>query len=952
VYGIQNAQRGAAQLVIGTGTTTYVEKILLCAPVLEPVDPPRATTMAFWDPGGRDTDDHVGEAAEIVVAVSGPQGPRRATVPARRLRIEAVIGLFLQARSVPDRHPAVDFWIAATEIALRMVARGHLLPGVSPGGSDAWRVGPFDADGITYVRRLAAAMPVTARAVPLVTGDEQLLLPDPEALLRSYLDAVADALPRTPAAAWLAGGDAFALAAPQRVPQLESWARDLATGVDAGVGVALRLAPAGDDYAVAPFRAIVWLRSLSDPAVVAPATAVFEGAAAGFDEYARVDAVRAVRAAAAVWPVLQRLLESAVPDELELFDDEVGDLLDGAADRLAAAGVDVHWDPTLSQELGVRALIGSGPLWPDDVAAYFASAPALPMSWQLLIGPEPLDEAEHAGIAAHPRPLVRMRETWQLVPPELARRARERAITMVPAYDGLRRLLIGQTTVAGEIVPAHADGWLGELVAMIRDPDDGHEPLAAPDGLRADLRDYQLRGLRWLERMSGLRLGGCLADDMGLGKTLMLIALHLRRQQDPATAGPTLVVCPASLLGNWEREIGRFAPGTAVYRFHGARRSLDGVREGFLLTTYATMRMDAGVLGERRWRLVVADEAQQVKNRTSDTARALRRIPADVRLALTGTPVENDVSDLWAILDWTTPGLLGTAGEFRAEWGRPAATTERVDAGRLLGRIARPFLLRRRKSDPGVLSELPPKTETDQLVSLTPEQATLYTRAVDEIMGTIRGTGPGIARHGLILKLLTALKQICNHPAHYLRETDGVLTGRSGKLALLDDLLDTVQAEGGAALVFTQYVVMARLLLRHLTERGVPALLLHGGTPVAVREQLVRRFERGEAPVFLLSLKAAGVGLNLTRADHVIHYDRWWNPAVEQQATDRAYRMGQTRPVQVHRMICEGTLEDRIAALLESKRGLADAVLAEGEAALTTLSDAELAAMVRLGDHR
>ncbi len=441
--------------------------------------------------------------------------------------------------------------------------------------------------------------------------------------------------------------------------------------------------------------------------------------------------------------------------------------------------------------------------------------------------------------------------------------------------------------------------------------------------------------------MTALGLGGCLADDMGLGKTITLIALHLHRQP----AGPTLVVCPASLLGNWEREIRRFAPGTPVLRFHGSSRSL--ADEGFVLTTYGTMRLDAHRLAAHRWGLVVADEAQHVKNPLSGTAKGLRTIPAAARVALTGTPVENNLSELWSILDWTTPGLLGSLGAFRRRWAEPIEARRDAAAADRLARLVRPFLLRRHKSDPGIAPELPPKTETDQPVGLTHEQAALYEAVVRETLAQIRAAS-GMARRGLVMKLLTALKQICNHPAQYLKETKPQLAGRSGKLDLLDELVATITAEDGAVLVFTQYVAMARLLERHLRERGLQTQLLHGGTPVPQREEMVRRFQDGEAPIFLLSLKAAGTGLNLTRADHVIHYDRWWNPAVEEQATDRAYRIGQTRPVQVHRMIAEGTIEDRIAEMLRSKRELADAVLASGDAALTELSDADLAELVTL----
>jgi SNF2 family DNA or RNA helicase len=677
--------------------------------------------------------------------------------------------------------------------------------------------------------------------------------------------------------------------------------------------------------------------------------------AAGFGARARIDAIVAVRRAAHVWQPLQRLLHRAVPDVLDLDDDEVVQLLGDAAAKLAAAGVEVHWPKELARELTAEAVVGRTQAPPSDLGSFFGGDALLTFDWQLALGGAALTDAEMDALAESHRPVVRLRDQWVLVDPELARKARERELKPLTAVEALGAALTSSAEVDGESVQVTAGGWLEELRRRIADPDDGREPVPQPAALDATLRDYQLRGLRWLSRMTSLGLGACLADDMGLGKTITLIALHLHRQQDPATAGPTLVVCPASLLGNWEREIERFAPGTPVVRYHGAGRALDPEQvgdAGFVVTTYGTMRLDAdrlvppGEWADRGWGLVVADEAQHVKNPLSSTAAALRTIGARGRVALTGTPVENNLSELWAILDWTTPGLLGSLRGFR-RWARPVEAGSDPEAAERLARLVRPFLLRRRKSDPGIAPELPPKTETDRPVGLTAEQAGLYEAVVREHLARI-AESEGIERRGLVLKLLTALKQVCNHPAQYLKEITPQLGGRSGKLDALDELVGTIVAEDGAVLVFTQYVSMARLLERHLGDRGVASQLLHGGTPVAKREQLVERFTAGEVPVFLLSLKAAGTGLNLTRADHVIHYDRWWNPAVEDQATDRAYRIGQTKPVQVHRLVTEGTVEDRIAEMLTAKRALADAVLRSGEAALTELTDAELADLVAL----
>ncbi|MGA5313538.1 SNF2-related protein [Streptomyces pseudogriseolus] len=953
-----------------------------CAAVFEPGDPARTGRIAFWDPAGN-TPPAVpgGEYGEADLVV--PDGDEFAvrTVPVVRLSPAHALPALLHARRAatapvatepaPAPHPATVFWGAVTALALHLVARERLLPGVSPAGYDTWRAGPFDAGDIARVRALADAAPGEAVAVPGT---------DPALLVRAFLDAVADTLPRTPAAELATGRAAFAATAPQHVPQLRAWAEEISAGLDSGVRMSLRVeltdAPAADpDVTNAPVapnvtavpaapqdappprpprpRLVPRAHSLADPTLSLDADELFARADHALGPRAQADMVLAVRRAATVWQPLERLLP--VPTALDLTDDELRDLLGGAAGRLAGHGIHVTWPETSAGALTVRAVAGADRVPPADLRSFFGGDGTVGLRWRLELDGEPLTDQEAAAVAGGGA-VVRLRGRWILIDAGVARKARERRLPPLTAIEALAVALTGHTDIGGERVRVAPSAWLDALRRALADPDGGEGPVEQPARLTATLRDYQLRGLRWMDRMTSLGLGGCLADDMGLGKTIQLISLHLLRQERPEDRGPTLVVCPASLLGNWEREVGRFAPGTPVRRFHGPGRTLDGAGEGFVLTTYGTMRLDAGRLGAHRWGLVVADEAQHVKNPHSSTAKALRLIGARARVALTGTPVENNLSELWAVLDWTTPGLLGTHGAFRRRWSAPIEAERHLAAegegeqhtARLLAELVRPFLLRRRKTDPGIAPELPPKTETDRPVALTAEQERLYRTQVETVMGEIRAGAGGIARSGLVLKLLTGLKQICNHPAQFLKEEDAPLTGRSGKLELLDELLGTITAEGGAVLVFTQYVTMARLVERHLRDRGTPAALLHGGTPVARREELVRRFQDGGFPVFLLSLKAAGTGLNLTRADHVVHYDRWWNPAVEAQATDRAHRIGQTRPVQVHRLIAEGTVEDRIAALLETKKELADAVLGSGEQALTELTNDELANLVEL----
>ncbi|QES18108.1 ATP-dependent helicase [Streptomyces venezuelae] len=997
------------------GSDDSARELTLFSAVFLPADPPRAGRIAFWSPDDDALPDGAPANAELTV-VDG-DSLRPVTVPAHALSVREALPLLARARFADSASPSAAFWGAASLLALDLVARGLLLPGVTPGDHDAWRAGPLGPEELARLRTLAASMPPSAHAVPLsavtlttgpdspepvssrpVSSGEPLLLPEPEALLRAFTDAVADTLPRTPAASLAAGGPAFAADAPQSIPEQRPWAADVAAGHDAGVRLSLRLELPGftAEASEAPaFRAVLQLHGVADPTLVADAAEVWAGSgttAGAFGPRARIDALLALRRASRAWPPLAPLLTAAVPDTVELADEEVAELLGPAARALAATGVQVHWPRELADRLTAQAVIGpsatagegngtghgigdapdAGHGVPDgnpsdtpdgahgpvggSLPSFLSADALLAFNWRFAVGGHELTRAELDRLAEAGRPLVRLRDRWVLVDPAEVLRARAQQDRKVTPVDALAAVLTGTTEVDGRAVEVAASGWLERLRERIADPEGGRPEIAQPAALAANLRDYQLRGLDWLHRMTSLGLGGCLADDMGLGKTITVIALHLHRQSDPASAGPTLVVCPTSLMGNWQREIEKFAPGTRVRRFHGAARDLEGVADGdFVLTTYGTMRLDTERLAGRSWGLLVADEAQHVKNPYSATARALRTIGARARVALSGTPVENNLSELWAILDWTTPGLLGSLGAFRTRFAAAVEGGGNPAAAERLGALVRPFLLRRRKSDPGIAPELPPKTETDRAVSLTPEQAGLYEAVVRETLESIAGA-QGMERRGLVVKLLTGLKQICNHPAQYLKEDRPTIEGRSGKLELLDELLDTILAEGASTLVFTQYVGMARLLETHLAARGVRTQFLHGGTPVAEREAMVARFQDGEVPVFLLSLKAAGTGLNLTRAEHVVHYDRWWNPAVEAQATDRAYRIGQDRPVQVHRLIAEGTIEDRIAAMLDRKRELADAVLGTGGDAppeLTELTDAELAELVRLrGDGR
>jgi SNF2 family DNA or RNA helicase len=492
-------------------------------------------------------------------------------------------------------------------------------------------------------------------------------------------------------------------------------------------------------------------------------------------------------------------------------------------------------------------------------------------------------------------------------------------------------------------VDASAVPWLSSLL------DDAlHatiEPIATPAGFDGELRPYQQRGTGWLAFLGRLGLGACLADDMGLGKTAQLIATLLA---DPVE-GSTLVVCPVSVLGNWERELARFAPSLDVQTHHGAGRdkaALDG--HDVVLTTYSLVTRDVTELAAIDWGRLVLDEAQQIKNPGAAQTKAVGQLRARRRIALTGTPVENRLSELWSIMQVLNPGLLGSARSFRERFALPIERDHDAEATELLRRATGPFVLRRLKTDRSIITDLPDKIETVDRCPLTREQATLYQAVVDDLLASA-DEAEGIDRRGIVLAGLLRLKQVCNHPAHF--QADGSpLHGRSGKLTRAEELLEEILEEGDKVLCFTQFRAWGELLAPYLQRRfGTEALWLHGGVRRPARDEMVRSFEDPEGPqLFLISLKAGGTGLNLTAASHVIHLDRWWNPAVEDQATDRAYRIGQRRTVQVHKLVTLGTVEERIDEMITRKRELAQRVVGTGEAWLTELSTDELRDLIAL----
>jgi non-specific serine/threonine protein kinase len=523
-------------------------------------------------------------------------------------------------------------------------------------------------------------------------------------------------------------------------------------------------------------------------------------------------------------------------------------------------------------------------------------------------------------------------------------------------HDDPAEVISDQNRSWSEVV---AGDWLAEALARLRDPSQAaNNVLTTHPNLKTDLRHYQQTGVQWLWFMKELGLGACLADDMGLGKTIQILALLLHFQRNHTTKSPSLLVVPASLMANWRAEAARFAPDLQICFAHPAETPSDGLVKlaskvkdkssevDLVVTTYG-MILRLAWLKEVRWYSVILDEAQAIKNPASRQTRSVKELRSDWRVVLTGTPVENHLSDLWSIFDFLNPGLLGSTADF-SRYSKNLRQSDPPDYGPLRT-LVRPYILRRLKSDKNIIKDLPDKTELRAFCGLSRRQAALYQRSVDELARKIDEVD-GIQRRGLILAYLTRFKQICNHPSQWIGDRS-FAPEDSGKFNRLKDLCEEVSIRQEKTLVFTQFREMTEPLFEFLTTVfGQSGQILHGGTPVKERRKLVESFQREDGPpFFILSLKAGGSGLNLTQASHVIHFDRWWNPAVENQATDRAYRIGQRRNVLVHKFICRGTVEEKIDKLIEEKRGMAEQFLSdEGVALLTEMKNDELLRFVSL----
>jgi superfamily II DNA or RNA helicase len=899
-------------------------------------------------------------------------------------------------RDVITSGASIAYLAAVARFAAGLAERGRVLPVLvaEDGGYAArWRPVLAGVDA-QRARDLAEAMPPVCRAASGTDAGQE-----PGELLTAAVAALADATARTrlPAALLpprrgrspvripiseryvvaLTSTDArIQVQTPQDEAEAAALAGELGEWLDGArmpagpVRTCFRLREPADAAAAGqPWRVEFTLQSAGDPSLMVSAADVWLGTTGtdigGGDPVEQL--LTGLGGAARLFPELASALREAAPCAVPLDTSGAFRFLKQTGPLLAGAGFGVLLpDWVRKARLGLKLTTRTKRASSGGSASpgKFGMADLVDFRYDLAVGDQSLDAGELAELARMKIPLVRLRGQWvELDEAHLTAALKflesNKPGTMLAA-DALAAGLGLREQQEDPAVPlaVDADGWLGDLLSG--QADQRLRPVPTPAGFTGTLRPYQERGLAWLSFLGELGLGGILADDMGLGKTVQLLSLIAANP-----GGPTLLICPMSLVGNWQREAAKFTPDLRVHVHHGADR-LEGdeltavlADSDMVISTYGVATRDRAALSQVHWARVVCDEAQNIKNHATRQAQAVRSIPAATRIALTGTPVENRLSELWSIMDFTNPGLLGPAEKFRQKYAIPVERQGDADAADALKRLTRPFCLRRLKTDRSIITDLPEKQEMKIWCNLTAEQASLYQATVDDMLAQIEAAEAesgeqSMSRRGLVLATMAKLKQVCNHPAHLLGDGSR-LPGRSGKLARLEEICDEIVAEAqdgepSKVLCFTQYAEFGRMLQPHLAARlGCPVLFLHGGTAKSQRDAMVASFaELDEPAIFLLSLKAGGTGLNLTAANHVIHVDRWWNPAVEDQATDRAFRIGQRKNVQVRKFVCVGTLEERIDAMIEEKKALADRIVGTGEGWLTELSVADLRAVLTL----
>ncbi len=738
-------------------------------------------------------------------------------------------------------------------------------------------------------------------------------------------------------------------------PQVREWADSLKAVTAQPWRLFMRVEePAGDENV---WRLSLHLQSTQDPSLVIPAERVWSPGTAERAWFDRTNTnprrymLRILGRLAARVPAIEESLETPFPCECTLDADALFDFLQNHVTSIIDQGIQVQLPSAWGQlsdrpRLSVRAAVHDRKAFAPE--GQMSLSDLLDVDWSVALGGDILTPEELAALAELKTPLTNLRGRWVVIYRDEVEKITA-ALRKMPKKIARREALLSSLRQDYNDAPLSAvtgSPWLDSVRALLT----GAAPLEEmeePEGFRGRLRPYQAKGLTWLARLIRLGMGACLADDMGLGKTVQTLAL-IRNLRVRGERRPILLICPTSVMENWRREADKFTPGMRVRIHHGMKRGKAGafangaLDETLLVSSYSLLRRDSALFSKIEWAGIILDEEQNIKNPDTRQSRAARSLKADWHVALTGTPVENHVGDMWSLMEFLMPGLMPNRARFAREILRPVQAGEKKAIDRVR-RMTAPFILRRLKTDKEIIGDLPEKIETKEYCALCLEQAGLYGAVAATLAKGIEGT-EGIRRKGLVLSAITSLKQICDHPLLYLKDKSDY-KNRSGKMARLAEIAEEMLAAGDRALIFTQYAEMGAILKKFLQEMfGREALFLHGGVPREKRDEMVRRFQedKNAPPFFILSLKAGGTGLNLTRANHVVMFDRWWNPAAEQQAVDRAYRIGQRDNVQVHYFCCRGTLEEKIEALIESKKELASRLIATGESWLAEMNDSDI----------
>lgn len=866
------------------------------------------------------------------------------------------------------------YWATAMRFAATLVQRGQLLPGLLREGSGftgRWTPLVTGPDTARF-EALAKAIPSVARCLTSDSEDREPCAPAATALL-SFTGFIVDALLRTSAPQrrgndsvhdrWqtaLTSADASVAGTSSELDalsnQIEEWQRPVLVAALAPFRLSFRLHEPEQDSDYWQVRYL--LQGTKDPSLLVPADDAWNPKSKSAKAFGadpgdiREHLLASLGQAAAICPRVDASLKQPAPAGYSVETGGAYQFLRETAGALEQSGFGVMlpswWTRQGAQtRLQAQARVKS----PASSSSGLTLDTLVQFDWQLALGGEVISRAELTALARMKEPLVKLRGQWVEVDAAQIQAALDflkRNPERQASVRDVMRMAIGVEDKAGplEIRGVTANGSVGALLDQLEGRTSFAERVQ-PEALQGNLRPYQLRGYSWLHFLKGLGLGACLADDMGLGKTIQTLAL-LQSDRSLGEHRPVLLVCPTSVVNNWRKEAARFTPDLPVLVHHGSTRTRGAsfqnaaAEHAIVISSYALLHRDAETLSRVDWAGVILDEAQNVKNAETKQARAARSLPGGYRIALTGTPVENNVGDLWSLMEFLNPGFLGSQTTFRKRFFVPIQVYANQSASDRLRRITSPFVLRRLKTDRSIISDLPDKLEMKVFCSLTREQASLYEAVVRQAQAAIE-SAEGIERKGLVLATMMKLKQVCNHPAQFLKDNSAI-EGRSGKLARITEMLEETLAANDRSLLFTQFTEMGDILQRHIQGAfGTEVLYLHGGTSRKQRDQMVDRFAEPNGPrVFLLSLKAGGTGLNLTQASHVFHFDRWWNPAVENQATDRAFRIGQKKNVQVHKFVCAGTLEEKIDEMIERKKDVAGRIVGAGEAWLSELSNDQL----------